>query len=422
MERLGHPRFSVFERLLDEAPPAVDDRLRWLFALLGALGLASLVAPLIWGGWGFVAVTLPIVLLNFFIHFRWKDRSAYYADAYFYLGRLIAAGHELARLADSPSLARTAASSRLAALGEACARLEPLRRRTRFFAPPRWFSGDLLDTLGEYFRIISLGEVNAFLFVNNHIARHLGDVRELHARLGEIDALQATAGWRRGLPAWCAADLDPPPGAPSLEAEGLYHPLVDNAVANAIRLADRGAVFSGTNMSGKSTFLRALAVNQILAQSLGLACAGRFAARPRLVASSMRRSDDLETGVSLYLAEAQRLLAMVRLAEIGAPVLLAIDEILSGTNSHERVRAGAAILRHLASGGFDCLVLAATHDLEIPAALDGLAECWHFTDQVGPGGLAFDYRLKPGIVRERNAIKLFDHLGFPEAVMAGLRE
>ena len=189
-------------------------------------------------------------------------------------------------------------------------------------------------------------------------------------------------------------------------------------MANELTLEGVLAI-TGSNMSGKSTFLRAVGVNALLAQALGFACADRYQGPLLRLATSLRVADDLGKGQSTYLAEARRLKAMLEEAA-GGRTLFLLDEPFRGTNSPERIAAAVALLRHLRREGH--LAIAATHDLEVAstAASDGMASA-HFADGVTAEGLSFDHQLRPGVSREHNALKLLEVLGLPAAMVAEAR-
>jgi DNA mismatch repair ATPase MutS len=166
-------------------------------------------------------------------------------------------------------------------------------------------------------------------------------------------------------------------------------------------------------MSGKSTLLRAIGVNAVLAFAGAPACARALRIGPARVATSMRVEDSLEHGVSHFYAELRRLKRVLDLAhEPGPPVLFLLDEILHGTNSRERVIGACAVVRELLGRG--ALGAVSTHDLGITALerdLGGRVENVHFEEQVDGDAMTFDYVLRPGIVRSSNALRLMRAIG-----------
>ncbi len=250
------------------------------------------------------------------------------------------------------------------------------------------------------------------------------------AALGELDALASLAGFAFEHPefVWPALTTEP-----VFEAQALGHPLIatDRRVNNDVSLASggRALVITGSNMSGKSTLLRAIGANAVLALAGAPVCARSLRIGPVRVATSMRIEDSLEEGVSHFYAELRRLKGIVdravRPGRLGEPeateegatgqnaaVLFLLDEILHGTNSRERIIGACAVVRDLVSHG--ALGAVSTHDLGITALereLPGKIENAHFEEQVRGDTMTFDYVLRPGIVQSSNALRLMRAVG-----------
>jgi len=233
--------------------------------------------------------------------------------------------------------------------------------------------------------------------------------------LGEIEALASLAAFAFEHPdfAWPETTAEP-----MFEARSLAHPLIsaDRRVGNDVRLpeAGRALVVTGSNMSGKSTLLRAMGINAVLACAGAPVCARSMRIGPMRIATSMRLEDSLSQGVSHFYAEVLRLKRIVDLARQrdGVAVFFLLDEILHGTNSRERVRGAGAVVRDLlAHRGLGAV---STHDLGITALerdLPGRVENVHFEEQVDGTQMSFDYALRPGIVRSSNALRLMRAVG-----------
>ena len=243
--------------------------------------------------------------------------------------------------------------------------------------------------------------------------------------VGEMEALASLAGYRFERPGDVWPELVDE--APRFEAEALAHPLLNaEGGANDVRLDGRPQVLvlSGSNMSGKSTLLRAIGVNAVLAQAGAPVRARRLRMSPLAVGASIRIVDSLQDGSSRFHAEILRLRAILARANpeesnrddaaAGAkPVLFLIDECLHGTNSHDRRIGADAVVRGLVQR--DAIGLVTTHDLALTEITDTLgprAENVHFTDHLTNGKLRFDYKLRPGVVGKGNAIELMRSVGF----------
>jgi hypothetical protein len=240
--------------------------------------------------------------------------------------------------------------------------------------------------------------------------------------LGEAEALASLAGVRFDNPAWVFPTLAPDGGA--FRATLLGHPLLrdDGRVRNDVTVGPPSTflLVTGSNMSGKSTLLRAIGVNAVLAQAGGPVCADALTMPPVELWTSARVQDSLERGVSFFLAELQRLKLVVDAATrahelAGPPVMYLLDEILQGTNTVERSIAARRVIAYLVEQG--AIGAVSTHDLALAddPRLAQSAVAVHFTDTVGEGPhappMSFDYRLRPGVATTTNALRLMRLIG-----------
>jgi DNA mismatch repair ATPase MutS len=239
-------------------------------------------------------------------------------------------------------------------------------------------------------------------------------IRRWLTAVGELEALSALAGYAYEHPA------DPFPEfieeAACFDAQSLAHPLLpeDRAVRNDVQIGGelRLIVVSGSNMSGKSTLLRAVGVNAVLAQCGAPVRAAHLRMSPVAVGASIQIVDSLQDGKSRFYTEITRLKQIVDLTREPLPVLFLLDEFLQGTNSHDRRIGAEAIVRGLLRRG--AIGFLTTHDLalaEIAEALGKKAMNQHFEDRLENETLLFDYRLRPGVVQRSNALELMRSIG-----------
>jgi hypothetical protein len=244
--------------------------------------------------------------------------------------------------------------------------------------------------------------------------RSAGDMAGWLEAIGEIEALSALASHAYENPG------DPFPeiveDGPVFAGEGLGHPLLpcDGCVRNELLLDRDHAVFvvSGSNMSGKSTFLRTIGANAVLAMAGAPVRAERLRISSLAVGASIRVNDSLQEGESRFYAEIKRLRQIMDLARDEAHPLFLLDEILHGTNSHDRQIGAAAVVRGLVERG--AVGLVTTHDLALSRIAESLAPRAanvHFEDHLEDGRIAFDYRLRPGVVEKSNALALMREVG-----------
>jgi MutS domain V len=234
--------------------------------------------------------------------------------------------------------------------------------------------------------------------------------------LGEFEALLSIAGYADENPDHAFAEVvsgEPP----LLEADGLGHPLLpaDACVRNDLRLgasAPRLHLLSGANMAGKSTWLRTIGLAVVMAQAGVPVRARRLRLTPLSLGVSIGDGDSLLDGESRFLAEIRRLRAIFELTRDATPTLFLLDELLSGTNPHDRIAGASALLEGLASRG--AIGLCSTHDLELTRIADrpgAVATNAHFASELANGALRFDYRLRPGVVGRSNALDLMRSVG-----------
>jgi hypothetical protein len=412
LDRLGRRSVDAMARLLWGKGPVGRPNRALLIAQgwLPPVGAAWIVLG---GGGPAVALTIGAVVFNVYTHFSRKNEILSHADALRYMAALVRTGSRLAAV--KPTEAESGVAPILDEIGRVSREARVIARdgaRLAWSEQPAGF--DLPQAVLEYASIFFLFEVRGYYAVLRHLDSHVEDLRRLFRLVGELDALQSVASYRAGLPAFCRPEFAP--GAAALRVEDVVHPLVADAVPNSFELARRSAVVTGSNMSGKSTFLRTLGIAVVFAQTIHTVLADSYRACPLRVASSVTIRDDVLSGRSFYLAEAERLLRLVRFAEAPGAALVLVDEPLRGTNSTERIAAVAEILTHLADVG--ALTVAATHELKIVQIVAARYDPYHFSDEVGAGNLVFPHRVLAGVATTRNAIRLLSRLGYPPDLVA----
>ncbi|MCI8633069.1 MAG: hypothetical protein HFE64_06285 [Lachnospiraceae bacterium] len=266
--------------------------------------------------------------------------------------------------------------------------------------------------LSEYIKIAFLTEARAYIRTSMYIEQYAPVLRTLYRRLGELDAFQSMASVRRGMRQSCkpkfVEDKD------YFSAVAMGHPLLKGAVCNDITIDHKNVVLTGSNMSGKSTFLRTIGLNLILAQTFYMVMAKEYKASFFNILSSISPSDDMMEGRSYYMAEAEALLRMIHVVDEERCSLLLIDEIFRGTNPTERVAAASSLLTYLSE--HHCMVVVATHDIEITENVKEQYDSYHFEENVTKEALEFDYLLKPGVLKKPNGIRILEYIGYPEEI------
>lgn len=243
---------------------------------------------------------------------------------------------------------------------------------------------------------------------------HNKELQQLYKIIGELDMAVSSASFCASIPWYCKPHFDK---ENSIEIEKGYHPLVSNPVSNSVVLKN-DCILTGSNASGKSTFIKMIAINHILAQTLFICCAKKYSLRRAFVISSMALRDNIEIGESYFMAEIRSLRRIMDECKKQRCVCF-IDEILRGTNTPERIAASTAVLRALHKTHSRCLV--ASHDIELTEILDDIYDNYHFSEHFEKEEVVFDYLLKKGPSKTRNAIRLLEYMGFDEQVVIEAR-
>jgi hypothetical protein len=421
LDRLQEP--NGYDLWWLEQPDAIDPR-PWhvLFPLLGVTALVLLIASIRWPT--MLPAFLGIVAVSVVVRYA-TDRGVFTrATAFRQLAPIIATGQALGFLNDAGASPITAPLS------------ADVPRLTRLKAIARWVSGDpfmlavnpnplagiateVVSVVYEYLNLVFLLDANGVYFGGKDLRTHGRALLRVLTAIGDVDVAISDAALRAETSPWCRP-VFVSAGSP-ITMTSARHPLVANAVPNTITLAaGRGLVVTGSNMSGKSTLLRTVGVNIVMAQTLHTSFAAEYSAPQLSVRSCIGRSDDIVSGKSYYMAEVEALLDLVRISARETPHMFLLDELFRGTNAVERIAAGQAVLRELLAGGGGHLhsALAATHDDELTDLLVDRYDAVHFGDDVGESGLVFDYRLKSGRATTRNAIALLKLNGAPERLLS----
>lgn len=380
---------------------------RRIIAIWMVITTASFAMPAYFGAMAFLYAIMPIALFNLFVYIRTTGKIWAHAPSLYYIGLIAGFCGRIRKLHCAEG------SEELMVLTALYPRIKRVVGPALFLKPVTNFGGDIFESLLLYFKVFMLSELYNYLKAAEALQDAGDELRALYETVGTLDALCSLAifGEEAGSPIPARVRA----GSGRIAAHEARHPLVEACVPVSFSF-DRGIVLTGTNMSGKSTFLRTLGINQILATNLGLAYADSFETDLFFVSSSIRSEDDRASGKSRYFAEAERLLdilASIRSAR--PPVLALIDEILNGTNSQDRIAASIAILK--GASGKGSIVVAATHDLEIASALEGDYSPYYFSENMEDGRLAFDFALREGIVDRKNALRLLRLIGFGDDIL-----
>ncbi|MBS7339543.1 MAG: hypothetical protein KIH00_04785 [Lachnospiraceae bacterium] len=273
-------------------------------------------------------------------------------------------------------------------------------------------SGNPLEILADFLRMgfhIDLIKFNQML---TEVRKHLPEIDRMISVLGKIEAMIAIGSYRKAM-SCCVPEFT---DELFIETNEMYHPLITHPVKNDISTGS-SVLITGSNASGKSTFLKTVAISAILAQTIHTCPAASYKASLFRICSSMSLRDDVQGGDSYYMVEIKSLKRILAMAadEGDNPVLCFVDEVLRGTNTVERIAASTEILRSLDKK--NCICFAATHDIELTHLLTKNYDNYHFEEDIADNDISFSYKIMCGRATTRNAIRLLGIMGYDKQII-----
>ncbi len=297
-------------------------------------------------------------------------------------------------------------------LSQLVASTNKIRKNTFLLASGSTIGDSLGEIIMDYVRILTHVDLIKFNHAVKEIQKHFDEIIRMYEMLGYTESCIAIAAYRNKLKVWSVPKLSV---GNIYKAENLYHPLLMNPVANSIT-ANRCVLLTGSNASGKSTFLRSVAVNAVLSQTFYTSTASFYEGDFYRIVSSMSHKDNMVEGDSYYMVEIKALKRILDLAQHSEDKLLCfLDEVLRGTNTIERIAASTQILKSFDKT--DTLCFAATHDIELTTLLAPYYDNYHFEESFENNDVKYSYRLEEGPARSRNAIRLLEQMGYDKELI-----
>jgi DNA mismatch repair ATPase MutS len=295
--------------------------------------------------------------------------------------------------------------------------IDQIRNRMSFFKLSARLENDMeaiVWAFMEFFKILFLLEPLLLFDVLKKLDTKRSEIDNVFSFVGNIDSMLSIASLRHGLDSYCLPEIDNSDHK-FLQVKDIYHPLIPDCVKNSIRVKDKSILLTGSNMSGKTSFIRTIGINAITGLTINTCFAYKFS-MPRIrVYSAIRISDDLMNDKSYYFEEVLTIKDMIDKSGDGIPNLFLLDEIFKGTNTIERISAGKAVLSFLAKA--DNIVFVSTHDIELADLLKDQYVLYHFSEKVDHQTVDFDYKLKDGKLQNRNAIRILQINGYPDEII-----
>ena len=412
LARVGRKRhMSQYEYItkLDEAQEVHTARYAALL-VLAVINIALFFIQPVWG-----VICLSVLLgVNLKLQFSNNDKTRIYVQSFNSVLRLLHASRSIAKL-------------KLPALESYVREMNGIRKEFAGFERGSYFvtsmgqvSNGPADAVMEYLKLFFHVDMLKFNQMLHAFRGHREECMRLLEILGLLDACMAVSSFRAMKPDYTKPVFTSDPASVCfMRVRDMVHPLIGEPVANSFTMTG-GNLITGSNASGKSTFLKNCAICAILAQSIDTVPASYYEADFMKVMSSMALSDNLAAKESYFIVELKSIKRILDEAKKGEKVLCLIDEVLRGTNTVERIAASSKILEALCMP--NVLSFAATHDIELTYLLDGFYTNWHFEENVTDDDVTFDYMLREGRAASRNAIRLLSVIGFEENIIREARE
>lgn len=263
----------------------------------------------------------------------------------------------------------------------------------------------------EYLNMFLMYDVIAYYRSVNVLLKNQNEIHEVFKCVAGLDASISVASYLEELPVFSTPVFN---NSGLMNFRNLYHPLISDAVPNSLDNLSKSLMITGSNMSGKTTFIKTIGINFILSQTLYFSLSEEINIPALIVKSAIRRNEDLGEGKSYFFAEIEALNNFIKLSEEKDKYLFLIDEIFRGTNTVERLASSAAVLNYLDKRS---RVFVTTHDIELQDLLGGNFKMFHFSEQVEDGKFFFNYKIKEGPCTSGNAIKLLQIMKYPDSII-----
>ena len=343
-----------------------------------------------------ILICLTFMILNAILSFKLKKSYDQDLKSIFYTANVIKQSQALSKIESTPAISvdftHFKASRRFSGL---LARVE---------------SQDMASSIIMFIKLVFMIDYFLFHLIQRSYFKYQEEVMACYDYISILDNHYSIAMYQHTLTHYCYPKINH--NINGLQMKSIIHPLLDeeNAIANTIDISNH-ILLTGSNASGKSTFMKAVALNLILAQSIQTATAHSFIYQPCYVMTSMANADDVLSGDSYFMSELKSIRRLFNTHQCNK-IYCFIDEIFKGTNTTERIAASESVLSYL-DNQKAYQVIAATHDVELSTLLENTYNNYHFNESIQENSIFFDYKIKPGKANTRNAIELLRITQFP---------
>ncbi len=375
------------------------------FYLLVLLSLLTLISSsLIYFQPQFLFVTIALlttnIILNHVIGSKIYDSFAGFSSLY----TLLIASSQISKIKSEYSIGE------FEFLRKQKGFIKKLKKKLGKFVIDKDGLNDVARVIIEYLNMFFLYDLIAYYKSVNILNKYQLEVKKIYESVASLDACISVASYLEEVESFTNPIFI---NSDEISFNNIYHPLIENAVPNSVNKLSKSALITGSNMSGKTTFIKCVGINMILAQTLYFCHADKFETYRCKVSASIKREEDLENSKSYFFVEIEEIQKFIELADENKDHIFLIDEIFRGTNTIERLAISTSVLESLSQNG---KVLVTTHDIELQDLLESSYEMYHFSDQVDSNNYYFDYKIQKGPCLSGNAISLLEIKGYPKNI------
>ncbi len=373
-----------------------------ILRILPVISIASMVVDLYAG----VFLLITSCFINIAVHYFFKNKLDYRLRDFAYIINIVRCANSILKI-------------QLEDLGQCICRLKNAAasvRKVKKFYFNLFNNGTDMSMLIEYKNILFLTDLINYEKMGSMLEHKDEEFKSIYSIVGKIDSCIAIASYRVMIKNYTVPKLHMYSDKKNrnIIIRDLVHPLIEGAVPNSLEIMG-SILITGSNASGKSTFLKALALNIIFAQTIYTCTASYFEGYYVKIYTSMALRDNVLAGESYYIAEIRSLKRIMDNAGGNMPAVCFIDEILRGTNTVERIAASSQILKYLTLD--NCICIAATHDIELTYILENYFKNYHFQENIADDEISFNYKIYRGRSTTQNAIKLLRILGYGDNIV-----
>ena len=379
---------------------------KWKVILFNLIALSSLILLILFLfiGSNYTLKFIGIFAIYMLISMRASAEIENELSSLQYLGDFVRAAKEISKIEDETL------EEYIEEITKRVIPISKIDNKTKYI-----YTSSELDIFTETLNGFFLTKIRSYYSIINIIKSNRQSLIELYALIGKLEAYISIASYRCRVSNYCIPQfLDNKDK--TLIVKNAVHPLLEDGVPNSIILKNKGVILTGSNMAGKSTFMRTLATNILLSQSFSMSLCDEYSSSFFRIISSLSLSDDVLSGTSYYLEECNSVLRILNSLDDEVPAFCIIDEIFKGTNPIERIAASKEILKYIMNK--NAISIVATHDLELAENCNDKYLRYYFCEDIDENeGLTFDFKLKSGICNTGNALKLLDFLGYPKEII-----